>query len=99
MTNPFAALNSSLTGLHTQQRISEVAAKNVANVNTEGYSRNRAELSEDTVVSNARVFSVRDDVGGGVAVTDVIRLRDELSESRNLVEQGQSSYLDEMSST
>src|ERR1700712_380555 len=99
MGNPFAAMNASLNGLHTQQRLAEIAAKNVSNVNTDGYSRNRANLTEDTVVSNARVFSVRDDVGGGVTITDVVRLRDELSESRNLVEQGQSSYLDEMSST
>ena len=98
MANPFAALNASLTGLHAQQRIAEIAGKNVANVNTEGYSRNRAELTEDTLVSNARVFSVRDDVGGGVAITDVIRIRDELAESRNLVEQGHSSYLDELKS-
>src|SRR4051794_5831689 len=99
MGNPFAALNTSLTGLHTQQRISEIAGKNVANVNTEGYSRNRAELTEDTLVSNARVFSVRDDVGGGVAISDVTRVRDELAESRNLVEQGHSSYLDELNAT
>jgi flagellar hook-associated protein 1 FlgK len=99
MTNPFAAMNASLTGLHAQQRIAEIAGKNVANVNTEGYSRNRAELTEDTLISNARVFAVRDDVGGGVAVSDVIRIRDELAESRNLVEQGHSSYLDELKST
>jgi flagellar hook-associated protein 1 FlgK len=44
MSGLTAALNSGKTGLFTNQKLIEVAGNNINNVNTPGYSRQRAEL-------------------------------------------------------
>jgi flagellar hook-associated protein 1 FlgK len=99
MGNPFSTLNSSLSGLSTSQRIAELAAKNVANATTEGYTRNRAEVQSATGSTSSRIHSVRNDVGDGVVITGVSRIRDELSETRSLVESARGSALNESSKT
>ena len=91
----FSALNTALSGLHTYQKVSEIAGKNIANVNTEGYSRNRADLTEATLPSGARVFSRSTNAGDGVGVSQVARLRDELLERRNITELAHGANLDE----
>ena len=40
----FNTLNIAVTGLNANQKAMEVTAHNLANVNTDGYSRQRAEL-------------------------------------------------------
>jgi flagellar hook-associated protein 1 FlgK len=44
MSGLSAALNSGKTGLFTNQKLIEVAGNNISNVNTPGYSRQRAEI-------------------------------------------------------
>lgn len=57
------ALSNSLTGLRVNQRSIAVLSNNIANVNTEGYSR-------QTVAQSAVIV---EGVGSGVAFNDVIR--------------------------
>ena len=40
----FSGLNAATTSLWAQRRAMDVTGQNVANVNTEGYSRQRAEM-------------------------------------------------------
>src|SRR3712207_2547340 len=40
----FAGLSTALTALHAHRRSMEVVSQNIANVSTEGYSRQRADL-------------------------------------------------------
>jgi flagellar hook-associated protein 1 FlgK len=84
----FAALNTALSGLLAHRRVLEVIGHNVANATTEGYSRRRAELSPVSATPVGGVFSRSDRPGGGVVVSDVIRIRDEFMEARALQEHG-----------
>ncbi len=62
------ALNAGKTSLLTNQKAIEIVGNNVANVNTEGYSRQRAELMQIPAVNFGNFF-----IGQGVTVSDVSR--------------------------
>ena len=62
------ALNAGKTSLSTNQKSIEIVGNNVANVNTEGYSRQRAELTQIPAVNFGNFF-----IGQGVTVSDVSR--------------------------
>ncbi len=66
--------NTGVSGLIATQRSLAVASHNIANVNTEGYSRQRADL---TTRDPQRLGN--DFVGTGVRVADIRRLVDEFS--------------------
>jgi len=68
MTSLINALNSGKTSLLTNQKSIEIVGNNIANVNTEGYSRQRAELMEIPAVNFGDFF-----IGQGVTVSDVSR--------------------------
>ncbi len=68
MTSLLNALNAGKTSLLTNQKSIEIVGNNIANVNTEGYSRQRAELSQIPAVNFGDFF-----VGQGVTVSDVSR--------------------------
>jgi flagellar hook-associated protein 1 FlgK len=61
-------LGTALSGLMAFQRSLDTTSHNIANVNTEGYSRQRAELSENTPYFNGGNF-----IGQGVNVASVSR--------------------------
>ena len=68
MTSLLNALNSGKTSLLTNQKSIEIVGNNIANVNTEGYSRQRAELMQIPAVNFNDFF-----IGQGVTVSDVSR--------------------------
>ncbi len=68
MTSLLNALNSGRTSLLTNQKSIEIVGNNVANVNTEGYSRQRADLSQIPAVNFGDFF-----IGQGVTVSNVTR--------------------------
>ena len=68
MTSLLNALNSGKTSLLTNQKSIEIVGNNIANVNTEGYSRQRAELTQIPAVNFNDFF-----IGQGVTVSDVSR--------------------------
>lgn len=72
---------SSVSGLHAAQRQLEIAAHNIANVNTPGYSRQRADLTNSPPMVG--VFGARGDgqMGTGVTIADVLRMRNGLTDA------------------
>jgi flagellar hook-associated protein 1 FlgK len=84
----FSGLNIGLTSLYAQRRGLELTGHNVANVNTEGYSRQRLQLQADGGPLLGAVHSVWNGAGNGVEVADVQRLRDVFLESQALQARG-----------
>jgi flagellar hook-associated protein 1 len=89
----FSGLNTATTALWAQQRGLDVTGQNIANVNTAGYSRQRAELQ--SVGGNAvpAMYAVTNQVGQGVDADKVIRIRDAFLESRAQAESATSARL------
>ena len=77
----FQTLWIGVSGLTAAQRAMEVTANNIANVNTEGYSRQRVELASGRPVPGT--FGSRGDGmrGTGVTVADVVRARSSLADN------------------
>ncbi len=63
-----AALNTGKTSLFSNQKSIEIAGNNIANVNTEGYSRQKAVYSDFPSLQFGSYF-----VGQGVKITDITR--------------------------
>lgn len=89
----FRGISASLTALHANQRAMEVTANNIANVNTEGYTRQRVNLTEIGGSPVPGRYALAHPVGDGVMIASVERLRDTFLESRGRVEHGQQAYL------
>ena len=71
MAGLFNALNSARTSLEVNQKSIEIIGNNISNVNTEGYSRQKAILSTYPAMNFGDFF-----VGQGVKVSDVSREHD-----------------------
>ena len=84
----FSGLRLALTALEAHKRGLEVAAQNVANANTEGYSRQRVDLVAIGAPAVPALFSKFEGDGGGVKVDDVTRFRDAFMEIRAAFEHG-----------
>ena len=93
MTGTFAGLTRATSSLYAQQRGLDVTGQNIANVNTEGYSRQRAELQSIGGSTVPAVWSRPSIVGGGVQAEDVTRIRDLFLESRAQAEGATSARL------
>lgn len=88
------SLNIGVSALRAAQKQMEVTAHNIANVGTEGYSRQRVELEPSR--PSPGVFGARGDgmMGTGVTVADVIRMRNTLSDAALRAEAGGSGAAD-----
>ncbi|GAB3861198.1 flagellar hook-associated protein FlgK [Dactylosporangium cerinum] len=89
----FSGLNSALSALYAQRRALDITGQNVANVNTEGYSRQRVELSPVENVTEPARYSLSSGVGDGVRITGVTRLHNEFMTNRTRAEHGLNEYL------
>jgi flagellar hook-associated protein 1 len=89
----FSGLNTALSALYAQRRALDLTGQNIANANTEGYSRQRVELSPVEAVTKPAFWSKSDGVGDGVRITDVTRLHDEFMSNRTRTERGLNQYL------
>src|SRR3954462_9480937 len=99
MASSFGGINTALTSLYAQRRALDVAGQNIANANTEGYTRQRVEMQSQTGSISAAMYAKTDGLGTGVGITDVTRLRDEFLENRGRTEHGNSAYLTTQSSS
>jgi flagellar hook-associated protein 1 FlgK len=84
----FKGLNTALSALQTYRRGLELAAQNVANTSTDGYSRQRLDLESVGAPANAAFWSRYVGEGGGVRVADVTRYRDQFMEIQAALEHG-----------
>ena len=91
----FSGLSTALSALFAQRRGLDVTGQNVANANTEGYSRQRVTFDSVGPPTTPAFFSTYEGAGGGVTVDDVRRLRDTFLELRAQTEHGRSGFLSE----
>jgi flagellar hook-associated protein 1 FlgK len=97
MASTFGSINTALNSLYAQRRGLDVTGQNIANVNTEGYTRQRVEMQSQVGSVSTALWSKTDGLGTGVAVSDVQRLRDEFLENRGRAEHANSAYLTQQS--
>ena len=93
MSSSFGSLNTALTGLYANRRGLDVSGQNIANANTQGYSRQRVLMQSVVGGSSAAMYARSDGLGDGVEVIDVQRLRSEFLEERGRTEHASGSYL------
>ncbi|GAA3450662.1 flagellar hook-associated protein FlgK [Dactylosporangium matsuzakiense] len=89
----FQGLNTALSALYAQRRALDLTGQNIANANTEGYSRQRVELSPVQSLTQPAYWSKSEAIGDGVKITDVTRLHDEFISNRTRTERGLNAYL------
>jgi flagellar hook-associated protein 1 FlgK len=89
----FSGLTSALSALHAQRRAMEVAGNNIANANTEGYSRQRVNMQSAGTDTVAGVWSTTNNQNLGVKIEGVDRIRDAFLESRGRAEHTQDAFL------
>jgi flagellar hook-associated protein 1 len=89
----FSGLSTALSSLYAQRRALDITSQNVANVNTEGYSKQRAELAEISGSPVPARYSSGVAGPNGVKVTGITRLHDEFLENRSRAERGLNAHL------
>ena len=82
----FNGLRIALSSLYAQRKALQVTGQNIANVNTEGYSRQRVELVADAGPVTPAIESRYSGPGMGVLTGDTTRLRDQFLELRGYQE-------------
>lgn len=95
----FDGLSIGRSALLAQRRAIDVAGQNLANVNTDGYSRQRVDLVADSGPVVTALFAKPEGGGMGVRVVGVDRLRDAFLEARAHREHAVAGYLGEVQRT
>lgn len=95
----FGSISVALSALQAHRRALDVAGNNVANANTDGYTRQRANLSALPAPGAPSLFSTSRLTGSGVTVSSVDRLNDPFLDARVRTELGGSGYLTARSDT
>jgi flagellar hook-associated protein 1 FlgK len=78
----FSGLSTALSSLHAQRHALEVSGQNIANANTPGYTRQRAELASVGPASAPALHSAAPTTGNGTRVAGVARLGDVFLDAR-----------------
>jgi flagellar hook-associated protein 1 FlgK len=87
MAGGFVTLNTALSALYAQQHGLDVTGQNVANANTDGYTRQRIRTSAIGSPSGVAIHSTSFSAGQGVRTVGFDRLQDAFLERRALQEQ------------
>lgn len=98
MTSTFSGISTALNALMAQRQAVNVTGQNIANANTVGYTRQRAELTAIERVGQPGEFGSRDQVGWGVQVTSVERLNDAFVDARQRDARSSAAYADSQAS-
>ena len=89
----FSGLSTALSALTAQRQVLEVAGQNIANANTVGYTRQRANLNAVGGTAVPSLFSNPVGAGSGVRLDSVQRLNDAFLETRVRTQTATASYL------
>ncbi|MDK3257420.1 flagellar hook-associated protein FlgK [Blastococcus capsensis] len=89
----FSGLNTATTALWAQRRGLDVTGQNIANANTDGYSRQRVDLAAISGSTVPAFFSTSSGIGQGVSADDVMRIRDSFLEGRGHTEHANNAQL------
>jgi flagellar hook-associated protein 1 FlgK len=95
----FSGLNTATTALFAAQRAMDVTGQNVANVNTDGYSRQRVELQSVGPNGVPAIWSTSNGIGQGVNSDHITRIRDRFLEGRAQAEHAATASLTVQDST
>jgi flagellar hook-associated protein 1 len=93
VSSTFGGLNTARTALWASQRGLDVTGQNIANVNTDGYSRQRVDLQAMGGTAVPAIHSVSSPVGNGMDASQVDRIRDVFLERRGQVETARTAQL------
>jgi flagellar hook-associated protein 1 FlgK len=94
----FAGLYIGMSSLLAQRRAIEITGHNLSNVGTEGYSRQRVELTSDSGPITPALFARYEGTGMGVRSGTISRLRDQFLELRGYQEHAADSQLRQIQS-
>jgi len=94
----FGGLSIALSSLQAQQQALEIAANNVANASTPGYTRQAADMTTLGSPTPA-IFSTTTGDGQGVTVSSVTRFRDAFMEIQAALQHGSLASLDQTNAT
>ncbi len=89
----FSGISTALSSLISQRQAINVAAQNLANVNTVGYTRQRANMVSIAGTDAPAFFSKTDGVGNGVRINSIDRLADAFVDARLRSATGSAGYL------
>ena len=87
----FAGLSTALSSLIAQRQALEVSGQNIANANTVGYTRQRANLQSVAANAAPSMFSAGLSTGNGTTVSSISRLGDIFLDARVRSETGSAS--------
>ena len=90
----FGTLNTAYTGLVAARRGLDVVGQNIANANTEGYTRQRVTTTAAVTAPSSLQMSATFTVGQGVSVDGVARLGSNLLDARVRSASATSGYWD-----
>jgi flagellar hook-associated protein 1 FlgK len=94
VTGTFSSLTSALSALRYQRVAMDTASNNIANVNSEGYVRRRAEAQSVGAPTHVALWSRYDGVGDGVSPATITRMAESFLDLRSRRENGKQSLLD-----
>ncbi len=95
----FGGLSIALSSLQTQQRALEIAANNVANAHTAGYTRQAVNMTTLGGSRNPAFFATSNGDGEGVTISSVTRFRDAFMEIQAGLLHASLASLDQTNST
>lgn len=82
MTSTFGSLNASYSGMAAARQGMDLAGQNIANANTNGYTRQRINTSGVAAPAQTGLFAGKPQAGQGVTVDQVARLGDVFADAR-----------------
>jgi flagellar hook-associated protein 1 FlgK len=94
MSSTFSGITTALNALMAHRQSIDVAGQNVANANTVGYTRQRADLTAVSATGHGGLFTKIDAPGWGVEVTSVTRIVDGFVDSRQRDAHASSAFAD-----
>jgi flagellar hook-associated protein 1 FlgK len=82
MSSTFTGITTALNALMAHRQAIDVAGQNVANANTVGYTRQRADISAVSATGHGGLFTKIDAPGWGAEVTSITRIVDGFVDAR-----------------
>lgn len=96
MANSFSGLNIAKSGIFAQRAAMEVTSNNIANANTEGYTRQRAVLESQKayLLHGMHNSTISNSIGNGVSVDSVEAMRDVYMDAKIINQTSDNSFND-----
>lgn len=90
----FSGITSALSALQAQRQALDITGENIANANTDGYTRQRVDFASAGPSAVPATYATPGTDAGGVTVASVTRMQDAYLEAQGRTEHAQQSLLD-----